>query len=287
MGSSTDFPFTPLTAARIVEQNITSALVLEDDIDWDIRIKSQMKDFARAARLLVQPLPHMPAQYLDPTHPKPSADQGYQNFAVNEHATSDPTDSPYGDLSQWDLLWLGHCGCRFPRASDLNVPLGRAVIANDETVPEHQHLDMEYGNDELLRQYAPHTRVVSRARVNTCSLAYGISQPGARRFLYELGVHKMSDTNDMMFRYVCDGVDDRQLATCLTVQPQLFQHHRPVGAKAGFSDISNHGDGFNDRAFTRNVRWSVRLNFPNLVSGSTDYTDLFPDGGRQVHLTEG
>lgn len=246
-----------------------------------------MKDFARAARLLVQPLPHTREQYLDPTYPSPSADQGYQNFDVNEHATSDPTASPYGDISHWDLLWLGHCGCRFPLASDLNVPLGRAVIANDDTVPEHQHLDMEYGHDELLRQYPPHTRVVSRARVNTCSLAYAISQPGARRFLYELGVHKMSDPNDIMFRYVCDGVDDRQLATCLTVQPQLFQHHRPVGAKAGFSDIADHGDGFNDRAFTRNVRWSVRLNFANLVSGSANYTDSFPDGEEKVRFTGG
>lgn len=120
---------------------------------------------------------------------------------------------------------------------------------------------MEYGNNELIQQYPAHTRVVSRARVNTCSLAYGISQPGARRFHYELGVHEMSDTNDMMFRYVCVGVDDRQLGICLTVQPQLFQHHRPVGPKSGFSDISSHGDGFNDQAFTRNIRWSTRLKF--------------------------
>jgi hypothetical protein len=271
----------------MVGQNITSALVMEDDIDWDIRIKSQMRNFARASRLLVQPLAHTTDRYLDSSHPQPTKNQRYTDFNVNEHATSDPVDSPYGDLARWDLLWLGHCGCRFPRASDSNVPLGRAVIPDDQTVPEHQHLDMEYGNDELLRQYPAHTRVVSRARVNTCSLAYGISQPGARRFLYELGIHKMSDTNDMMFRYVCDGVDGRQLGTCLTVQPQLFQHHRPVGLKAGFSDISDHGDGFNDQAFTRNVRWSVRLNFPKLISGATDYIDLFRDGAEKLHLTAG
>jgi hypothetical protein len=220
-----------LTSRSIVEQNITSALVMEDDLDWDIRIKSQMRDFARASRLLVQPLAHTTDHYLDLSHPQPTNDQKHTDFNVNEHAASDPVDSPYGDLARWDLLWLGHCGCRFPRASDLNVPIGRAVIPDDQTVPEHQHLDMEYGNDELLRQYPAHTRVVSRARVNTCSLAYGISQPGARRFLYELGIHKMSDTNDIMFRYMCDGVDDRQLGTCLTVQPQLFQHHRPVDLK--------------------------------------------------------
>lgn len=273
-----------LTCNRIVEDNVTSALILEDDIDWDIRIKSQMTAFARASQLLVQPLPQTSdqKQYLDPTYPQPTEEQGYTDFMLGEHSTTQPTDSPYGDLRRWDLLWLGHCGCRFPRASDVNAPLGRVVIANDTTVPEHKDLNMELGNDELLTQYLTHTRVVSRARVNSCSLAYGVSQPGARKILYELGVHKMSDANDIMLRYVCDGVDDRQQATCLTVQPQLFQHHRPAGSRAGFSDISDHGDGYNERATTDNIRWSVRVNFPKLINGETDYIDSYPDAAKRL-----
>jgi hypothetical protein len=276
-----------ISSHRIVEQNITSALVLEDDIDWDLRIKSQMREFARASRLLVQPLHGATDSYLDPTHPEPREDQEYSDFDINSNAVTEPKTSPYGDISRWDLLWLGHCGARFPRASEKNVPLGRVVIPNDETVPEHQHLHMEYGNDDLLKQYEPHTRVVSRSRFNTCSLGYGISQGGARRFLWELGTRKMSDPNDLMFREVCDGVKGRELGMCLTVQPQLFQHHRPVGPRAGFSDISNHGDGYNEIAFTRNVRWSVRLNFRQLISGKTDYTDLFQDGGEKLDLPHG
>jgi hypothetical protein len=268
-----------LTDTRIVEQNITTALIMEDDIDWDIRIKPQLTDFAKAARLLLQPLPQTTDQFLDPSHPKPREDEGHTDFNLpeHEHTVTAPTTSPYSDIARWDLFWLGHCGCRFPRATDLNVPLGRVVLANDTTVPEPRLLDMELGNDELPTEYPPHTRVVSRARVNSCSLAYGISQPGARKFLYELGVHKMSDTNDMMFRFVCDGVDGRSLATCLTVQPQLFQHHRPVGSRKGFSDINEYGDGYNERATTANVRWSVRLNLPKLVEGETEYLDSFPD----------
>lgn len=266
-----------LMFSRIVEQNITSALVLEDDIDWDIRIKSQMTEFARASRLLVQPLASETNDFLDPSHPKPQEHEIYQDFKIDEHVTSEPQDSPYGDIGRWDLLWLGHCGCRFPITSDGNAPLGRVFIPNDTTVPEHRHLNMEFGNNDLLTQYPAHTRVVSRARVNTCSLAYGVSQPGARKFLYELGVHKMSDGNDIMMRYVCDGVQGRQLATCLTVQPQLFQHHRPVGPRSGFSNIADLGDGYNEQAATENIRWSTRLNFPKLVNGQTDYIDPYPD----------
>ena len=105
-----------------------------------------MKDFARAARLLVQPKTNTTDEYLDPTHPQPNTDQGYTDFKVDAHTTTEPVDSPYGDISRWDLLWLGHCGSRFPQASDINAPLGRVVLPNDDTVPEPQYLDMEYGD---------------------------------------------------------------------------------------------------------------------------------------------
>ena len=61
------------------------------------------------------------------------------------------------------------------------------------------------------------------------------------------------------------------------MQPQLFQHHRPKGLRAAFSDISDHGGGVNDRATTANIRWSVRLNFEKLVGGATDWVDSYPD----------
>lgn len=89
----------------------------------------------------------------------------------------------------------------------------------------------------------------------------------------------MTSNFDIMFRRVCDGAEGRQIRTCLTVQPQLFQHHRPVADKATFSDISKHGGDYNKVAYTRNVRWSMRLNFPRLLNGDTgDYIDLFKDG---------
>jgi hypothetical protein len=258
--------------SRIVEQNITSALVLEDDADWDIRIKSQMRDFARASRLLLQPLPGTSDQFLDPAdHPSKKP----KDFDTRKHSVTTPSTSPYADLSRWDLLWLGHCAARFPRASDEHPQLGRAVIFDDETVPEPQHLTE---NQEIVKQYPSHTRVVSRARRNACTLAYGISQSGARRFLYELAVKKMDRATDNAFRDVCDGTNDRSYATCLTVQPQLFNHHRPVGSKSTFSDIQDHGKEWNEVAYTRNVRWSVRVNFPVLVEDGTDYVDLFKDG---------
>ncbi|KAK0337605.1 hypothetical protein LTR91_005065 [Friedmanniomyces endolithicus] len=263
---------------KIVEENITSAMVFEDDTDWDIRIHSQMQDFARASRLLVQPLPGTSNQMLDPTYPEPGEAQGALDFDITKGTTTVPTTSPYGDIDRWDIFWLGHCGARFPSASDKNTPIGRAVILDDVTVPEKQHIDEQYGDKELIQQYPDHTRVVTRAHDNVCTLAYAISLPGARRVLYELGMHKMNGAYDIMLKEMCDGRNGRRIRTCLSVQPMLFQHHRPIAAKSSFSDIGKREGGYSATAFTRNIRWSTRVNFPSLIEGDTNYTDLFRDG---------
>ncbi|KAF2206424.1 glycosyltransferase family 25 protein [Cercospora zeae-maydis SCOH1-5] len=264
----------------IVEQNISSALILEDDADWDIRIKSQMRDFAKASRLLLQPLPGTEDEYLDPTWPRPNSwFPEPPSFEVdNRTLTTTPTTSPYGDLSRWGMLWLGHCGCRFPWANDKNVPIGRAIIPDDETVPARQHINIEFGDTQLVDGYPDHTRVVARSRVNTCTLAYAVSQDGARRMLYEFGVHKITDPLDMMYRALCDGVSGRELMTCLSPQPALFNHHRPAGPKSAWSDISgSHGNDSVEIPFSTNIRWATRVNFPKLVNGHTDYIDSYPD----------
>ncbi|KAF2101184.1 hypothetical protein NA57DRAFT_34782 [Rhizodiscina lignyota] len=266
----------------IVERNITSALILEDDADWDIRIKSQMYDFAQASRSLLQPLQNQSSQYLDPTYPKPIANSQPQNFELGSASVSTPSSTPYGDV--WDLFWLGHCGTRFPRASDGNAPLGRAIIPNDLTVPEQQHLKMEFGSLELLEEYPSHTRVVHRAWQNTCTIGYAVTQSGARSLLYEVGISAQKGTTDMELRSFCHGSDGRRIHTCLTAQPQIFEHHSPVGVRSTFSDISDHGQEYNDFAYTCNIRWSTRVNFPKLVAGEKDYIDSFKDGESSDHI---
>jgi len=63
---------------RMVKERIQTALIIEDDADWDVMIKSQLVEFARGTRFL----------------------QDSQAGATG----------PYGD--DWDLLWLGHCGAK-------------------------------------------------------------------------------------------------------------------------------------------------------------------------------
>lgn len=268
-----------LIEPRIVEQNLSSALVLEDDADWDIRIKHQMRNFAKASRLLVQPLSGTTDQFLDPTYPQPDdKHREILDLDINSASTGTTTTSPYGDLDRWDMLWLGHCGCRFPWLEDKNVPLARAVIPNDPTVPARHSINIEFGDTQLLDQYPDYTRVVARSRINTCTLGYALSQAGARNLLYQVGISKIDGTFDMMMRSACDGSSGRESMICLSPQPALFNHFRPVGDRSSWSNIGEGaGEGYNEVASSTNIRWATRVNLPRLVKGEREYIDSYKD----------
>ena len=42
-----------LTVARIIERNVSTALVLEDDADWDVTFKHQLAVLARGVRYVL------------------------------------------------------------------------------------------------------------------------------------------------------------------------------------------------------------------------------------------
>ncbi|KAL9048146.1 MAG: hypothetical protein Q9206_006214 [Seirophora lacunosa] len=85
---------------RIVRDRLSSALVLEDDSDWDVSLKDQLADIATGSRYI--------------------------------SGTPTPPRSPYGD--EWDLLWLGHCSAQQDPADPRQF-----VIENDNSVPPPQH----------------------------------------------------------------------------------------------------------------------------------------------------
>ncbi|KAF2104799.1 hypothetical protein NA57DRAFT_71005 [Rhizodiscina lignyota] len=273
----------------VVQENLTTALIVEDDVDWDVRIKSQLVQFARGASVLTQPLRGSRPGFADPSFPNPNtkveADSSqFEIDMADAPETVVPSDSPYGD--SWDVLWLGHCGTKFPEAGSWpSTPLGRAVFRNDDTVPQTQHLGayshlaFEYSTDELQQTYPNHTRVVHHAAGTSCSLAYAVNQRSARRLLYELGLKKLNAQFDLMLSQYCDGKDGRQYHNCLTVQPALIKSHQPAGLKSSLSDVSTDDDDgmvLSD-PFTNHIRVSTRINLSRLLEGTPTLVDSFPD----------
>jgi GR25 family glycosyltransferase involved in LPS biosynthesis len=167
-----------LTTLRVVEQNLTTAFILEDDVDWDIRVRQNLQRFAIASRVLSSSRdlfatsPHLKSQvkYLDNTETEESAFQiiGTKNLpkslpslplatvriATDHNQQSRNNEgrvSPYGDPSKWDILWLGHCGAGMPRetlAHTMSLKHYTAVTSsnlilthpNDQTVPVGKYI---------------------------------------------------------------------------------------------------------------------------------------------------
>ncbi|KAL9105347.1 MAG: hypothetical protein Q9227_009467 [Pyrenula ochraceoflavens] len=275
---------------EVVAKNLTSALIIEDDVDWDVRIKKQLYDYSLAVQALTQPLAGHSNTYFDPTYPDPSLN----DTQTPEHATLDnlpstspPITSPYGD--EWDILWLGHCGTIRPTpylsTQSALVPQGAVLQLSDPTVPSSSYFSAwsadRWGasSDDYPYAYPPHTRITQHSLQTTCSLAYAVTQHAARALLYEVGVKgEFAQNYDMMLREACQGNGQKMVKmNCLTVQPQLFNHHRPRGYERFESDISNHGPEVHEKASTNILRMSARVNLEGWLAGREADVDQWPD----------
>lgn len=274
---STPFPF---LLCRVVQRNLTSVLIFEDDVDWDVRIKNQLRDFALSANALTQPLRGSRGSYADPSFPVPAKGSSAPGIDLDFNrlpATVPPTVSPYGD--DWDVLWLGHCGMQFP-SPDNSIPKGRVIQYNDATVAPKRNLWSLDSPFTLVDKYPEHTRAVTHVQEGVCTLGYAVSQRGARRLLHEVGLKDVDAAFDILLRWFCEGEKGRARGRqCLTTQPGIFQHYVKTGPASESSDIGDHpADRFTEVARTDMIRWSVRLNAEALLEGRVqDVVDQFPD----------
>lgn len=245
-----------------------------------------MHDYALTTRALTQPLASDPFKFADRTFPDvlDPTQTAAQLDTTRLPKTVPPKLTPYGD--NWDLLWLGHCGMRRPMTRtlinlvgvdedwyDISAFLPKGVIKqhNDITVPEKKHLHWWHDGpfEEFRSNFPEHTRATHHAVGAVCTFAYAVTQAGARKALYEMGMMQMNDPFDLMLRDFCDRKRGHEGngSRCLTVQPSLFSHF--IRKKD-----DEEGDGVRK---TVNLRWSTWDNLQKLAKGDTDYVDQWPD----------
>ncbi|KAI1828260.1 glycosyltransferase family 25 protein [Xylaria intraflava] len=221
---------------RIIDEGLESALIMEDDMDWDVRLKTQLKQVAEGARTVM------------PSGARPS--------------------SPYGDA--WDVLWLGHCGEIFPETLPENA--GKPVhpkytIYEDETVPP---LSKITGLVDF-KAYPEFTRWVHVSGGPICSFAYALSQSGARKVLLDLSIDHLHGAFDNALAGLCrDGVMGNVnglQAKCISVTPPLFFHHRAKGNSLRDSDIELYDPTLREKGTTENIVFSARNNVRNMMLG--------------------
>ncbi|KAI1493324.1 glycosyltransferase family 25 protein [Biscogniauxia mediterranea] len=292
-----------VVAAAAAAGASASTLIMEDDVDWDVRLRGQLADFAGASRAwLLQQRTASSAPALERYH------------HTND---DDDEDSIYG--AGWDVLWLGHCGTDLPardKKKEKGEEKGEVVIAlpNDATVPAPRHLrphpfalrDEPWGGAPH-----PHTRLVLAARGTACSLAYAVSGRGARRIAAAFDNHKGEAKEeekryyqwDLMLRDWCQGMgkeeeEEQPPPVCITVQPPLVSHYYAGaggggGSGGGGSDIRGQGGGYaRGAAGSAYVRLSVRRNLERLEAAAAggewvpererELVDQWPDEGGET-----
>lgn len=253
-------------------------MILEDDADWDVRIRQQLHDFALATRALTQPLagssPSNPS-YADATMLDPSQPEGREMNMQNLPSTVPPRLSPYGD--DWDILWLGNCGLHFPFSHSDKIPKARVIFRDDQTVAPQRNLWSINQPFTLKEEYPAHTRAIHHAQEGVCTVGYALSHRGARRLFQEVALKPVTDAYDILMRFFCEGTHGRKKGVCIAPQPPYFNSHRPAGPVSAGSDIGDHKGEYRKEPVTDMVRWSVSLNAHVIIDGRTDYVEQYPD----------
>jgi hypothetical protein len=108
------------------------------------------------------------------------------------------------------------------------------IIENDDTVAPKAHQPWLKG----LKDLPEYTRIVHKAGAPICTFGYGVSYRGAQKIIMGLGVKAGANLKfDNGLVYLCR---DRYLdIKCYSVEPQLFQHHRPAGSVSKDSDMND------------------------------------------------
>ncbi|KAB8228038.1 uncharacterized protein BDW43DRAFT_304175 [Aspergillus alliaceus] len=231
----------------IVANHVTTALIFEDDADWDILLKDQLSGFAYGAQAI----------------------QGQTGSAI----------SPYGDA--WDMLWLGHCGISSREDGQTFY-----VLPNDPTVRPDHHKDEFWAPSIASKPEVPaSSRLVFHSSGGACTAAYAISYNGAQKILNALSMTQVTQPVDLAYQLMCKSRELPNF-TCIAPYPQIISSWRPAGPSYRDSDIRTGDDTWHD-AFSKGIVFSTMLNLKRIIAGESTVTAQWTDvQTREVRLNE-
>ncbi|THY59296.1 hypothetical protein D6C90_10490 [Aureobasidium pullulans] len=248
------FTRTPVLTVRVsmVANNIATALIFEDDADWDVGIRAQMRELAQGSRWL-----------------------------ENSTTKSTKSGSPFGE--DWDLLWIGHCSTKSgydPR---------RWVVPHDPTVvpPEHRryHDKPDMRNWESGPDADNQTRIIFVPTWGVCTTAYAVSIRGAMKMLYHQSLSKFNMAIDMGIGVMCANPPATSDFRCIAPYPAMVGLSRPAGDISKFSDINTAAFGGvqpSEESHSEGLVFSVHQNINRLIAGEAEFKSQFPDDTGEI-----
>ncbi|KAK8007345.1 hypothetical protein PG989_001335 [Apiospora arundinis] len=198
-----------------VRSGLETALVVEDDLDWDVSLRT------REMQMVVDNV------------------RNFTGVSPDDLSTA----SPYGD--NWDVLWLGHCGCDVRPITNLLVPVGWSPAALPFFDPLRLNRAKKQAHWFLDKIGWPHNgwklppdglRLVQDGGA-VCTWAYAI-----RRGSVEKVLARMVQGGDWAFDIGLKGACDRGELNCVTVLPAVMSTYTPP-PDLGYKSLVNVGDG--------------------------------------------
>jgi hypothetical protein len=247
----------------MVQKKIQSALIIEDDADWDLLLKPQMLSFARGARAI-------------------------QNSVL-------PLHSPYGD--SWNLLTLGHLGVKNKSYKEQKY----YVTRNDPTAISEARREIGRKPDISAESLQGNfTRYVMEVNKMTGTAAYALSLKGAARLLYDQVIIPHAQSIDLAISVLCRHESTWNEPFCLGAYPSLFGLFRGIGPMDKDSDrradnnLEAASAGKEETEITppeptvvkmrkvatsKHMVFPVSLNIEGLLKGETVFESFDPVGG--------
>ncbi|KAK3719988.1 hypothetical protein LTR37_004111 [Vermiconidia calcicola] len=193
-----------LVLRAFLESGAETALIFEDDVDWDIRLRTVQVPLAQQAARSLSLAPVSSAY-------------------------------PWGMHDDWDLLYLGHCGDYFNDLED-GVGVGHHhphhltqiphAIFEDPSMPDRTDLHPFTASLLTALNVPEHNRVLHRSKWPLCSFGYAVTRQGAEKILTEVAPPK-EDISRKLIAYdaaLLDGCRDGYLLNCYSITPELFHH---------------------------------------------------------------
>ncbi|OJJ69854.1 hypothetical protein ASPBRDRAFT_129902 [Aspergillus brasiliensis CBS 101740] len=227
---------------RIVSERISNALILEDDVDWDVTLKNQLQEFALGTLSL--------------------------------QAESHPKTTPYGD--DWDILWLGHCGTKCQK----NTPF--YILKNDPTSIPVYGLPQYWAGPAVhqLVDNIKHNRIICKAAVAVCCSAYAVSFHAAQKILAALSVlpddESMPPGQSVVYDVMLGRLCESGYLRCISSHPSVFGNWKGAGLPSKASDIQYNYDG------PREQKTFEGASFQGLVYSTMNNLGTLLDGGSVV-----
>ncbi|KAF2648312.1 glycosyltransferase family 25 protein [Lophiostoma macrostomum CBS 122681] len=170
-----------------LDSNLETAIILEDDVDWDIRLRSVQVPLAASAVRSILP----PAR------------------SVSHAASASGDLSQYwGNPASWDLLYLGHCGDYFGEVNnDGPKPPEKGfdweglphVLYRDPSLPVKDDLHPFTKSLFDALKMGEHQRAFHRSKFPLCSFGYAVTRPAAERLLSDLAPPKFKPKGPRAF----------------------------------------------------------------------------------------